>query len=222
MVDATGQQWLDFFDAGGRHDFQYNIPYLVKTGRQTAAIDMGISTWTTAAVRLGLQYVEAVAAFQYFGGQQAPTLGISGQGLHLPTLPLVRWEEIAAILFDNLRGTRHRASNAWMIADPGVGRENTADRTMASILVTDAPQLRSTISDSRCTALIADTPTPRGGQWGDITAYLDPALGAEQVVEFIYLLTLLCEKHSVRIYNTGGFTGILRSMDLAKQIVSMN
>ena len=222
MIDATGQQWLNFFDAGGRQDFHYNIPYLVKTGHQTAAINMGITDWGGAAALLGIQAIEAAVAFQYFGGQQTPILGISAKGLHLPTLPLVRWEEIAAILFDNLRGTWHRASNAWMIPDPGEGRLNTAERTITSILVTDAPQLRATVSDPRCTSVIVDRPTARGGQWGDITAWLDPALGAEQVVEFVYLLLLMCERHGIRIYNTGGFTGALRSIDLTKQILSMN
>jgi hypothetical protein len=220
--DATELQWLEFFDKGGRHDIPYNIQYLVDSTRTANSLDLvGISP-ASAAVEIGLNTVQAGIAYAYFGGQTNPVIGVSREGLHLPTIPVVRWADLAAVLVDNLREVWLRASNAFMIADPQHGGAIMTTGAQINLLVVNGPELQATINTPNCENAVVVYPTASGAQWGAVLMQLDPGLGAEQVVQLMYLINLMCEKHGVTIYHTGGLTGAFASLSLKNQILGMN
>jgi len=221
MNDQISQQWLDFFANGGQHFIPYNLPYLAASGREESMSNIAGVGGGSAVVLLGLQGLQAVVAQWYFGTNPVPSIGISQRGLHFPTVPLIMWEDIIAINFTNLRGTWSRASNSFMLPDPGVGTLQSADRTETSILFRNATAIKATV-DRLSAPVINEHRTPRGQDWGEIIPWLDPALGAEQTVEFLYLVYLMCAVRGIPIYHSGGLFGIFNSDKIMKNIIRAN
>jgi hypothetical protein len=220
--DQNEQQWLDFFDKGGRHDVAYNIQYLVDVTRAANSMKVAGRGVLSTAMGIGINEIQSAIFFAYFGGQVNPVVGVSAAGLHLPTVPVVRWSELAAVIVDNLRETWLRASNASMIPDPGVGGALVSTRSQITLLSVEGQQLKASINTPGCENAVMVSPTASGAAWGSVLMQLDPGLGAEQVVQLMYLITLMCKKNGVRIFHTGGAMGDIAADTMKKQILGMN
>jgi hypothetical protein len=222
VADPAEQQWLDFFAKGGRHDVPYNIQYLMDARREQTAMNLVGQSALNAGVQLGLNSMHAAVLYSYFGGQQNPVIGVSGLGLHLPTVPLVRWADLAAVLIDNLREVWLRASNRFMIPDPGMGGAVMSTEAQITLVAVNGQELLASVNTPNCEYAVTVRSTASGAQWGSSVVQLDPALGAEQVVQLVYLVNLMCRHNGVKIYHTGGLTGEFQAFGIHRQILAMN
>ena len=221
---AAKRQWWDFFAAGGRHDIPLSQGAVVdeRNESQTAIRVVSASAGSPIEV-IGSVALNSIASQAsgfvdswYLGDNPAPTVGFTKHGLHLPTIPLIRWEDVAAIIHGNMRGARDRATNKDLIPDPGVGsvRDTPVD---SLLLIRNADQVRPTIDPRFADVLIAET-TASGARWGTVVLRNDPAMGPEQLVEFAFLLDVLGTPHGMETHQTGGFFVGLRNVETEKRI----
>lgn len=230
-MDQTQQQWLDYFHSGRRYDVPYNLDavrqydhdlYVSDQASNVAMIDTDIGMAVIGGLASAGTAGHATWVNQmFFGDNPNPTFGISSDGLHLPTVPLIRWEDIVAVILNNFRGTWHRAANASIVPEPQVGSAGSKGPMDCQILVRNGELIRSTI-DPRFAAVMTPRPTPRGQSWGSIDVRLDPGLGQEQIVELVYLLGTIAAARNVPIEHTGGFFGDMRADGVEDRIIELN
>lgn len=210
-VDATAQQWLDYFATGSSFEFHYDLDGLRDHNRKNdQAVALGVDI-PTMMVTGAISNAGVAACFGEYP-ERNPILGISQYGLHLPLYPLVKWQDIAAAWFSDLATTRERASNGFMIPEigrtPGVFK---GDKTDLTLIVRNARLIRSTITEESSFADMGlkISTTGSGQEWGELAVYLDPALSPEQVVQFYYLFSLLASQWSIPLHHsTGMFEGV--------------
>lgn len=230
MMDQTQEQWLAYFDSGQRYEIPYTLDAVRKfeqdmlvsrLASSAAILDSPLTAVATGGANALLYAMSQSANAAFFGTDTTPSFGISNHGLHLPTVPLIRWDDIVLILFNNFRGTWHRAANARMVAEPQVGSPGSKGPMDGRILVRNGPMILSTI-DPRSAHVLSLKPTPRGQQWGSIDVRLDPGLGQEQIVELVYLVGIMAAARKVTIEHTGGYFGDMRSFDAEDRIIALN
>lgn len=215
-VDPTGQQWLDFFAGGGRHDIAYNMRAVADVAHMDQVLLTGRVGLSASTILTGLS---SIAPYWFYGGTTNPTFGFSQHGIHLPVVPLVKWDDIAAVIVKNLRGTLRRAQNGSMLADPGVGGERSESAELVFV-VKNADLIASTITNPKCTYLVTHKDTASGQHWGTVPTRLEPDVGPEQAVQLVYLLQLMAEQRGIRIFHVGSKPGAIGS--LVKQMYALN
>lgn len=230
-MDQTQQQWLDYFQSGKRYD----IPYTADAARRyeqdiftsemagnLALIDTGLANFAfdTVVDTMALDRSKQ-GNTNFFGNHPSPSFGLSNDGIHLPTVPLIRWEDIVVIVVVDFRGTWHRAANASIVPEPQVGSPRSKGPMACQLLVRNGPAISSTI-DPQFAGIFTPKATARGQQWGTIDVRLDPALGPEQIVELFYLLSSIAPSKGVPIEHTGGWSGVANAMRIENEIIQLN
>lgn len=214
--DPASAQWLAYFAAGGRHDIPYNPRATIDSGHVGDAIFGGIGALSGTMVPSGPR---SNRPSQFYGDTPSPAFGFSQHGIHLPVVPLVKWDDIAAVIVKNLRGTLRRAHNGQMLADPGVGSAGS-ERAELVLVLKNAPLIASTITGVKSVGLVTGATTAAGQQWGTIAPQLEPDLGPEQTVQLAYLLQMMTAQRGIRTFQVGGAPGAVGS--LVKQLYALN
>ncbi|TPW76322.1 hypothetical protein [Schumannella soli] len=210
---ADRGQWWSWFLGGGRYGFEYSLAAAAPRTR-----DPNGAYWTYMAIAqqnpslffVG-QYearakqerlrVEAEALRPYFGDGPAAFIGVSMAGIHLPTVPLIRWADLALVVRTNVRALRSRAKNSPLLPDPGVGGLDGDGELV--LLFRNGPAVRGSV-DPRYDRVVLPCTTASGQQWGAVVAQLHPGLRPEQALELIFLVELLGAPQGVRFGDTGG------------------
>lgn len=216
--DPVAAQWLDFFARGGSHFIPYNLSYISGSRKDERVAGVGVGGLALAFVPEALKLA---AEASYFGRVAQPMIGVSGQGLHLPTVPVVLWEDVVAFSFEELRGVRAHASNGAMIPDPGVGSDRSSSDCRFAMLVQRAGLIRQSVAPG-CESLVQHTPTAAGADWGSIYVPLGPGLGPEQIVELAYLVGLLAASRGIPVYHAGGLTADFAIVKQFSAITAIN
>ncbi|GAB3406646.1 hypothetical protein GCM10027515_21510 [Schumannella luteola] len=210
---ADRGQWWSWFRGGGRYGFEYSLAAVAPR-----AIDPTGSYWTYMAIahqspallfagasearaKQERMRSEAEAQRPYFGDGPASFIGVSMAGIHLPTVPLIRWADLALVVRTNVRALRSRAKNSPLLPDPGVGGLSGDGELV--LLFRNGPAVRASV-DPRYDSVVLPCTTAMGQQWGAVVAQLDPALRPEQALELIFLVELLGAPQGVRFGDTGG------------------
>jgi len=214
-VEASRQQWRQYFHGGGRFDIRYNLDELMTPAKAAGrvAIEAAIAirspevallaAWSANDVMKDLEFVT-----DYFGDPSTNAgLGISGYGLHLPTLPALPWEHVAAIVVCNQLSAMSQASNGHILERPPVGNDSTVIRsdfsylTLVNVITTDAHATRALVPNPGYADVVNVLTTASGAAIGDIAVRLDPCLGPEQVVEFLFMMDLLTDDRGIKVYH---------------------
>ena len=222
-VEASKQQWRDYFAAGNRYDIPYNLDEMLTAGSAGAQIayralltarspDMAIGYGADALqIRDELAYVTNA-----FGRDpQHPTIGISGWGLHFPTLPGVPWGDVAAVIVSNQLSAMAQATNGHILETPPVGDASTFVRsdfvynTGLCFITTDGRATRAQALPAY-EGFVEYLETPAGRVLGKVMPPLDPFLGPEQIVEFLFLLLTMADVHGITVYQVGKYLEIGR------------
>lgn len=230
-MDQTQQQWLDYFHSGKRYDIPYTADaasqyeqdiFASEMAGNLAILDTGLANFAFGTVidKMALDRSKQ-GNTNFFGEHPSPSFGLSNDGIHLPTVPLIRWEDIVVIVVVDFRGTWHRAMNARIVAEPQVGSAGSNGPMACQLLVRNGPTILSTI-DPRFAGIFTAKATARGQQWGTIDVRLDPALGPEQIVELFYLLSSIAPSKGVPIEHTGGWSGVANAMTVVSEIIQLN
>jgi hypothetical protein len=230
-MDQTQQQWLDYFQSGKRYDIPYTADaarryeqdiYAGEMAGNFAILDTGLANFAFDTV------VDTMALDRsrrgntnFFGDHPSPSFGLSNDGIHLPTVPLIRWEDIVLIVVLDFRGTWHRAMNASIVPEPQVGSARSKGPMACQLLVRNGPAILGTI-DPRFRGIFTAKTTARGQQWGTVDVRLDPALGPEQIVELFYLLGSIAPTKGVPIQHLGGSSGVANAMLAENEIIQLN
>ena len=232
-VEASRQQWRHYFQTGGRFDIRYNLDELMTpskaAGRIALEAALAVRSPDIALLSaLGAYEVseELSSASNYFGNPPLnPGLGISGYGLHLPTLPALPWEQVSAVIISNQLSAMAQASNGHILETPPVGNASTVIRsdfnylTLMTVITTDAHAARSLVPNPAYADVVTVMNTPRGGAIGNIAVQLDPYLGPEQIVEFLFMLDLITGDRRIKVYQVGQGIDIIL---MAEQIRTLN
>jgi len=223
-VAASKAQWLQYFAAGNRTDIPYNLSELLtatKAGIQLA-VEGALAIRDPSIALLSVLGAYTIAedrtfAQNYFGDAPAgASLGISGAGLHLPTIPVLPWEAIGAIVISNQQSVMVQAANSSILQMPPVGNTSGAFRfdsdflTVISIVTADGHATRRLVADQRYAGVVDLFETPQGNAIGQVLPQLDPYLGPEQIVEFLFLLHLSAEARGIKVYQVKGFPELLQ------------
>lgn len=197
--DPAAAEWLDFFARGGSHFVPYNLPYISGSRKDERVAGVGVGGLALAFVP---ETLNLVADASYFDRVAQPMIGVSRQGLHLPNVPVVLWEDVVAFSFEELRA---HASNGAMIPDPGVGSDRSSSECRFAMLVQRAGSIRQSVTPG-CERLVQHAPTAAGADWGSIYVPLGPGLGPEQIVELAYLIGLVAASRGIPVRHAGGLT----------------
>ena len=214
-IQASKQQWLRYFEAGNRHDLVYNLDEMLSQENVAAQISLrGLLSLRNPdmAASYGIDAFQLtehlVYVTNYFGTNPVnPALGISGYGLHFPTLPALPWEDISAVVISNQLGAMAQASNGGILETPPVGDLSKHFRgiggflTVLGLVTDDGYKTRSLSRNPAGSGFVSIIETPRGRHLGELLPPLDPFLGPEQIVEFLFLFHALCEARGIKIYH---------------------
>lgn len=229
-IEASRQQWRLHFSAGNRFDIPYQLDELMTpsraAGQTTAGVAIAVLNPIVAGIAaLGAYGVsqELAAASNYFGNPPVnPALGISGSGLHLPTLPVLPWEQVAAVIISNQRGATSQARNGHILESLPFGNESTVHLgaghlTTMSVIVSDAHFARSLVPNPTYAELVSVLTTPTGRAIGSIPVQLDPYLGPEQIVEFLFMLQLMTDDRRIKVYQVANpIEALIRADEIRK------
>jgi hypothetical protein len=214
-IQASKRQWLAYFEAGNRHDLYYNLDEMMSQGEVAfqlsyrALLTMRSPDMALAYGMDAFQLAEHLAfVTNYFGTDPVnPTLGISGYGLHFPTLPALPWQDVSAVIISNQLGAMAQASNGGMLETPPVGDTSRHFRglggflTVLGVVTADGYRTKSLSTNSAGSGFVSIVDTPRGRHLGQLLPPLDPFLGPEQMVEFLFLLHALCQAKGIKVYH---------------------
>ena len=214
-IEASRAQWRQYFQGGGRFDILYTLDEVMTPEKAAArvAVEAAIAirspevailaAWTASDVMKDLDFVT-----DYFGNPATNAgLGISGYGLHLPTLPALPWEHVAAIVVCNQLSAMSQARNGHILETPPVGNASTVIRgdfnylTLVNVITTDAHATRALVPNPSYADVVNVLTTSSGATIGDIAIRLDPYLGPEQVVEFLFMMDLLTDDRGIKVYH---------------------
>ena len=220
-VEASRAQWREFFAAGNRHDVPYTLSEMIS--QESVTGQLALRALLTArrpdmAVGYGLDAIQITEERKYvvnaFGSEpRHPTLGISGWGLHFPTLPAMPWGDVAAIIVSNQLSAMSQASNGYILDTPPVGNDSTVVRpdfvynTGLCIITKDGRATRAQALPAS-EGFVTYLETPTGAVLGQVMPPLDPFLGPEQMVEYLFLLHILAEVNGIKIYQVEQFLDI--------------
>jgi len=229
-IEASRQQWRVHFAAGNRFDIPYNLDELMTPSKAAGQTTVGVAIAVLNPIVAGIAALgaygvseELAAASNYFGNPPVnPALGISGSGLHLPTLPVLPWEQIAAVIISNQQGATSQARNGHILESAPFGNESTVHLgeghlTTMSVIVSDAHFVRSLVSSPAYTEVVSVLTTPTGRAIGSIPVHLDPYLGPEQMIEFLFMLKLLTDDRGLKVYQVANpIEAIIRADEIRK------
>ena len=223
-MDPVATQWLNFFDSGQRYDIFYN-----PLAADQAELDKGMAEGIgfpggglLTGLYLGQMTQNARYKFiHFFGDNPRPSIGISNAGLHFPEIPLIRWEDIAGAGFGELRGLRNRAANGGMIPEPNTGGAHSKENSTMTIFVRNASLILGTMNPKYHDLFELHT-AASGQPMATLWLPLDPGLGAEQVVEFVYLFNLMAYRRGIVPFYTAGMRGAFEDMNIGKAIFAAN
>ena len=220
-VEASRAQWREYFAAGNRHDIPYNLSEMMT--QDSVNGQLALRAVLTArnpgmAVSYGFDAFQIAEERKYvvnaFGtSPQHPTLGISGWGLHFPTLPAMPWSDVATIIVSNQLSAMSQASNGYILDTPPVGNDSTVVRsdfvynTGLCIITKDGRATRNRALPAS-EEFVTYLETPTGKVLGQVMPPLDPFLGPEQMVEYLFLLHILAEVNEIKIYQVEQFLNI--------------
>ena len=234
LIEANKKQWLEYFASGQRYDIPFNKRYVLTAGKLLGLLALRgtVATMENNAV---LQGANAVGAFnqiseydygqKFFGDTPTPTAGVSGWGLHFPTIPGIAWEDISGIIIMNELSIMSQARNGFMLETPPVGSAPKMIRwdytyiTVMIFILADGTKVQASMPNPENRDLIHTQWTPQGKNLGRLQMFLDPFLGPEQGVEYLFLVHLMADLHNIQILHSDDF---VKAHDLFQQIVSMN
>ncbi|TPW71030.1 hypothetical protein FJ658_13145 [Schumannella sp. 10F1B-5-1] len=210
---ADRAQWWSWFRDGGRFGFEYSLAAAaprVRDPNGTYWTYMSIAQHNPTLFFVG-QYearakrermrAETEAQRPYFGDGPTAFIGVSMSGIHLPSVPLIRWTDLALVVRTSFRALRSRARNSPLLSDPGVGGLDGDGELV--LLVRNGPAIRASV-DPRYAGVVMPCTTASGQQWGALVAHLDPGLRPEQALELAFLIELVGAPQGVRFGDTGG------------------
>ena len=213
-IEASRAQWRQYFQGGGRFDIRYTLDELMTPTKAAGRIAVeaalavrnpGRALW--GALESYETTLQLEIAKNYFGDPPMnPALGISAYGLHLPTMPALPWEMISAVIISNQLSAMAQATNGHILETPPVGNASTLVRsdfnylTLMGVITTDAHAARALVANPAHADVVTVMDTPTGGAIGNIAIHLDPYLGPEQIVEFLFMLDLLTDDRGIKVY----------------------
>jgi len=224
--NSNAQEWIDYFAAGKTFDTTYNLPGLrsnnLKDAAALGAADIGF------VASLGITQVKMLSYNAYFGTNPSPNpvISISQHGLHTPSLPLIKWEDMVGVVISDLSIIQSKATNGSIIPPTGIGKGfigMRADKTGFDIIVRNANVLRSTLQYCISPDLTLPQQTTKSGKdWSVYQIILDPAIGPEQTIQFIYVMYAMLAHHNIPVHQFGGTTGAFGAMNLEKSYLEQN
>jgi hypothetical protein len=220
-VEASRAEWRAYFAAGSRYDIPYDLSEMITQDSVTG--QLALRALLTArnpdmAVGYGYDAYQITEERKYvanaFGvDPQHPTLGISGWGLHFPTLPNLPWSAVAAVIVSNQLSAMSQASNGYILDTPPVGNDSTVVRpdfvynTGLCVITKDGRATRA-LALPAAEGFVTYLETPAGAVLGQVMPPLDPFLGPEQMVEYLFLLHILAEVNDIKIYQVEKYLDI--------------
>jgi len=224
--NPNAQQWIDFFASGKTFDTTYNLPGLKATNLKDAAALGAADTGFIAS--LGVTQLKLLPYHAYFGTYPGPNpvISISQHGLHTPSLPLLKWEDMVGVVISDLSIIQDKATNGNIIPRSGHGKGfigMRSDHTSFDIVVRNANLLRSTLVYCTNPNLTLEQHTTKSGKdWSVYQVILDPALGPEQTIQFIYVMYIMLAQHNIPVQHAGGAFSPMASMQIEKAYMEAN
>lgn len=221
-IEASKHQWRAYFDAGHRYDVPLDTRHLLTGGKLALKF-----LW-----RGNLEVLDAVSDVGehqigklFFGDTPNPSLGVSNVGLHFPTVPTLPWTDIAAIILMNQASLMAQASNGYILEQPPVGNTSTVFRSdlayISAMMIVTADGTKTQqqlVSNPAYADVVLVHPTPSGKRIGTIQTPLDPYVGPEQGVEYLFLLHLMARKHGVTMYHAESYPKMMGTFNTIREM----